>query len=183
MKVLLLTDQRSPEEKAAYAALAKFREMFPEITEAWRRSEQAARYATGGFVRLSEMMPRDNTMLEAIVLDGEVYHTPTGRVVYPEIVKPRDQGKTTFTIRGRIDDIDPAHLEAFYFGTDFGAIERRILETLNRKRNYQMEAYRLAALYGETPAAEPTEPAVKQNGRSAAYLKHDKSKNHRRRRR
>lgn len=40
----------------------------------------------------------------------------------------------------------------------------------------------IAGLFGYRFPVEPSAPAVKQNGRSAAYLQHDKTKQHRRRR-
>jgi len=167
MTILLLTDQRTPEQKAAYAAVEQYRKAYPELAGIWEN-----------------LMPRDNTMLEALVLDGEVFYTPTGRIVYPDAIKPaRQQGKTTYTVSCRLDDIDAANLEMAFFGTDFASIEDRILHTLQRKRDYQLEMYALGALYGTRFEDVAAEPEVKQNGRSASYLKHDKTKNHRRRRR
>ena len=71
-------------------------------------------------------------------------------------------------------------IDGVNFGTDFSSIEERVLRTLEGKKDRQMDLYRLAALYERTP---PPEEPKKQNGRSAAYLRHDKTKQHRRRKR
>lgn len=80
---------------------------------------------------------------------------------------------------------------AIVTGTDYGAIEMHILATMHHEsaRGIVLDlesrggdipgAFDIAALL---PAIRPKQPATKQNGRSAAYLSHDPTKKHGRRR-
>lgn len=182
----LLTDQRNILRRQADILLAEYRETYPQMAGLW-----------------DDLMPRDNTMLELMPFSEEIgsplYPSRTGRApsVGPDFVYPK--GRVSFPNFGRPDQV----LDKVVYVIDYKSIEdrfgwaemgtemhRRIAEQIATARDKQLEFYR-AAMFGEPvdlmrhrestfalftrDTVVPEEPK-KQNGRSAAYLRHDKSK-------
>lgn len=183
---LLLTDERGTVQHSAYAQVLAFRRAYPQIVDIYRKFAHQAMQLTStptldgmfGQVYGRNLQGRDPEMIEAILPQGEAVVLGTGRLIFdPPIQRIRHEKVPTVYV------LD--------FETDFSEIEEQMLRRLDRKReavNTQMLMYALGGLAHETRfdmvKGEPfDDEPTKQNGRSASYLKHDKTKSHKRRKR
>lgn len=80
-----------------------------------------------------------------------------------------------------------AEPKVLYLGGDYGPLEARVLASLIKGAEGPViikasRSGQIAGLFDVLRDAEPIQPEMKPDGRSLAYLKHDRTKRHGRRR-